>query len=180
MHRPHSRGAPSWSTYPDPSFWGVSPARGYRPRAIRYLLLSAHYRTQQNFTFEALDQAAAALDRLGLAQWIVARENPLTARVVVNRFWAQLFGRGLVEITRLPGVGANLQDHFQARSVYRCTRPIACPRRPHASSIRPAVSSCSGFLNTLPNVRRLVGCAALRAAWSSATAARISAFTSSA
>ncbi len=40
-------------------------ARGYRPRAIRYLLLSAHYRTQQNFTFEALDQAAAALDRLG-------------------------------------------------------------------------------------------------------------------
>ncbi|MDX1624242.1 MAG: cysteine--tRNA ligase [Gemmatimonadota bacterium] len=39
--------------------------RGHRPRQIRYLLLSAPYRTQLNFTFEGLDQAAAALERLG-------------------------------------------------------------------------------------------------------------------
>ena len=41
--------------------------------------------------------ASAPRNRLGLAQWLFSKENPMTARVAVNRLWARLFGRGIVE-----------------------------------------------------------------------------------
>jgi hypothetical protein len=75
-----------------------------------YVLLRGNYLTKGEKVSAATPAALPAMtadeprNRLGLARWIMSRQDPLVARVTVNRLWSQLFGTGIVETTEDFGV----------------------------------------------------------------------------
>ena len=73
---------------------------------LAYILFRGEYDKRRDPVKAATPAALPPLpddlphNRLGLAQWLLRPEHPLTARVTVNRFWQELFGTGLVRTQR--------------------------------------------------------------------------------
>jgi hypothetical protein len=88
-----------------------------------YTRPSAYIRERGSFTskgdlvYADVPSALGALpkdampNRLGLAEWLVSNDNPLTARVTVNHFWEAIFGHGIVETAEDFGSQGDLPTH---------------------------------------------------------------------
>jgi len=86
----------------------MRPAHIYRRGLYDQAGDEAQRRTPQALPPMKPDQP---LNRLGFGQWLIDRDHPLTARVVVNRFWQQLFGVGLIKTSEDFGVLGSAPSH---------------------------------------------------------------------
>jgi mono/diheme cytochrome c family protein len=87
-----------------------------KPRETNILDRGEYLKKKEKVTFDtpaALPPMPkdAPKNRLGLAQWLLMPENPLTARVAVNRIWQTIFGAGLVRTSEDFGVQSETPEH---------------------------------------------------------------------
>ncbi|MCH1497304.1 MAG: PSD1 and planctomycete cytochrome C domain-containing protein [Rubripirellula sp.] len=82
-----------------------------------YILERGEYTQQRDPVSPATPQwlgpqpTESSNNRLGLAKWLVSPENPLTSRVIVNRFWQHFFGTWLVKTSEDFGVQGERPSH---------------------------------------------------------------------
>ena len=82
-----------------------------------YILNRGQYDQPGEKVFRLTPKALPAMDpklplnRLGFAKWLTSPEHPLTSRVVVNRFWQQIFGVGLVKTSEDFGSQGQFPSH---------------------------------------------------------------------
>jgi hypothetical protein len=87
-----------------------------KPREC-FVLVRGEYDKRGETVTAAIPSALGALpagapnNRLGLARWIASPNNPLTARVAVNRMWEKFFGVGIVATSEDFGVRAEFPSH---------------------------------------------------------------------
>src|SRR5262245_46504708 len=85
--------------------------------AMAYILNRGEYDKRKDKVTPEVPKSLPAMpsdfpkNRLGLAQWLLRQEHPLTARVTVNRFWQELYGTGLVRTAGDFGVMGELPTH---------------------------------------------------------------------
>ncbi len=65
-------------------------------------------------------EAPEAQRRMALAEWIVSPDNPLTARVIVNRLWLQHFGEGIVDTPSDLGANGGKPTHIELLNWLAC------------------------------------------------------------
>jgi hypothetical protein len=86
-------------------------------KAMAHILARGEYDKRKDEvapgTFSALHPQAsdAPKNRLGLAQWLTAKDNGLTPRVIVNRYWQELFGTGIVKSSEDFGIMGDAPSH---------------------------------------------------------------------
>ena len=89
------------------------------PRETHLLLRGAYDRPGERVSRDVPKALPVALpkneqvNRLDLAHWLISPDNPLTARVTVNRFWTQLFGQGIVKTVDDFGSQGDWPSHLE-------------------------------------------------------------------
>ena len=110
----------------------------------------------------------ARADRLDLAKWLVDPENPLTARVTVNRMWMQYFGKGIVETENDFGTQGDkpthpelldwlatefMRQHWSMKAMHRLIVTSATYRQ--SSNVRPELANADPLNKLLARQARV-------------------------